>query len=353
MTQKSCPFFNCINVKKHGIQSGRQRYYCHNCKISWSSKSRPGRKLKILWEQYAFDGRTVNSLAKEYKKSTGCIRSQLNTYTPPRITQKPRTVAVIMNVTYFGDQGLLVVIDPYANTESGENTVLYYAVVDGTELTIDYEVATDTIEAMGYSIIAVTIDGRRGVRNMLEAHGIPVQHCQFHQLMTITQCLTKKPRLPQNIELRAIALTLTRTDELIFEEALAGWHKKHGKWLKQRDTVTKRYAHERTRRAYFSLCRNLPYLFTYQHDYLQEYTQKTGKKIANTTSPLDCRFGVWKDKLIAHRGASKQLTFTILCSLFSRTTERKKHQYLVLSLYFCLVSSSIDDFNCLFHINTI
>ena len=317
MRAKRCPYLYCTNVKKIGVRSGRQRYYCHDCRKSWTSTPRPNKKTDCLWVKYAFDGRTVNSLAKEYRKSTGCIRAQLNTYTPPRIIQKPRTVAVIMDVTYFGDWGLLVVIDPYAIPELGENTVLYYAVTEGTERTLDYEVATDTIESMGYSIIAATIDGRRGVRTMLESKGIPVQHCQFHQLMTITQCLTKKPRLPQNIELRAIALTLARTDEQTLEAALASWYEKHGKWLKQRDPVTKRYAHERTRRAYFSLCRNLPYLFTYQHDYVQE----SGIKIANTTSPLDGRFGVWKDKLIPHRGCSKQCTITILCSLFSRTTD--------------------------------
>jgi len=312
-----CPYLYCTNVKKNGKQNGKQRYVCHNCGHTWSSKSRPHRKTTKLWEQYAFDGRTVNSLAKEYQKSTGCIRAQLNSYISPRIIQKPRTVAVIMDVTYFGDFGLLVVIDPNADSKSGENTVLYYAIVEGTERTVDYEVATDTIEAMGYSIIAATIDGRRGVRTMLESKAIPVQHCQFHQLMTITQCLTKKPRLAQNIELRAIALTLARTDELTFEDGLVEWYKKHAKWLKERDSVTKQYSHQRTRRAYFSLCRNLPYLFTYQHDYLQE----SGIRVANTTSPLDGRFGVWKDKLIPHRGASKQRTITILCSFFSRRTD--------------------------------
>jgi hypothetical protein len=115
--------------------------------MSWSNKSRPDCKRQKLWGQYAFDGRSVGSLAKEHAKSVGYIRAQLATYTPPRIVQKPRTVALIMDVTYFGDWGLLVVIDPCADTASGENTVLYYAVISGTERTVDYEVATDTIEA--------------------------------------------------------------------------------------------------------------------------------------------------------------------------------------------------------------
>lgn len=321
MRASRCPFFHCINVVKNGQRNGLQRYLCRDCGSSWKSKSRPSRKLNKLWDQYAFDGRTVKSLAKEYKVSTGCIRAQLETYKPAHIVQKPRTVAVIMDVTYFDGWGLMVVIDPYAKTAQGENTVLYYAVLEGTERTVDYEVATDTIESMGYHIIMATIDGRRGVRHMLEERGIPVQNCQFHQLMTITQCLTKHPRLPQNIELRAIALTLARTDQLTFGDALASWYKKHGKWLKERDEATKRYSHERTRRAYFSLVHNLPWLFTYQNDYMQEYAAAMGKKLANTTSPLDGRFGVWKDKLVPHRGASKQLTITMLRSFFSRRTD--------------------------------
>ena len=212
MRATRCPYSYCTNVKKNGSKGGKQRYYRHGRHTSWTSKPRPRKLRDKLWSQYAFDGRTVNSLAKEHKKSTGYIRAQLNGYAPPRIVQKPRTVAVIMDVTYFGDWGLLVVVDPYADASVGENTAPCYATVEGTERTVDYEVATDTIEAMGYSIIAATIDGRRGVRQMLESKGIPVQHCQFHQLMTITQCLTKKPRLVQNIEPRAIALTLAKSN---------------------------------------------------------------------------------------------------------------------------------------------
>lgn len=316
-----CPFFHCTNVKRNGVRNGRQRYTCLTCSRSWSSKHRPGRKTQKLWRQYAFEGRTVASLAKEYRLGVRCIRTQLAAYVPPRIIQRPRLVAVIMDVTYFDDWGILVVIDPAANPKLGENTVLYYAVLEGTERTVDYEVATDTIEAMGYSILMATIDGRRGVQHMLEARGIPVQYCQFHQLMTITQCLTKRPRLPQNIELRAIALTLAQTNEVAFEAALVGWHRKHGAWLKERDPITRRWSHERTRRAYFSLVRHLPNLFTYQHDYIQEYMAQARKKVANTTSPLDGRFGVWKDKLRPHRGASRQRIFTILCSFFSGRTD--------------------------------
>lgn len=321
MRAKRCPFFHCTNVKKNGIRRGLQRYVCKDCGASWQSKPRPDRRLKKLWHQYAFDGRTVRDLARSHKVGETRIRSCLAAYVPPAIVHKPRVVAVVMDVTYFDGWGMLVVIDPTANTALGENTVLYYAVLEGTERTRDYEVATDTLESLGYCIIMATIDGRRGVKTMLEDHAIPVQYCQFHQLMAMTRCLTRRPRLAQNVALRHIALTLTRTDITTFAAALADWYEQYGSWLKERDDITGRYAHERTRRAYFSLIRNLDNLFTYQHDYMQAYERDTGKKPANTTNALEGRFGVWKDRLTAHRGTSKQRTITILRSFFSERTD--------------------------------
>ena len=141
MRASRCPFFHCSNVVKNGHRNGRQRYVCQDCRTSWTSKKRPDRALTKLWNQYAFDGRNVKDLAKAYKVSPGCIRTQLSAYVPPRIIQKPRVVAVILDVTYFDNWGLMVVIDPYADGSSGENTVLYYAVLSGTERTVDYEVA--------------------------------------------------------------------------------------------------------------------------------------------------------------------------------------------------------------------
>ena len=261
------------------------------------------------------------TLAERYHKSTGTIRSLLSGYQLGQPIDHGRSVTVILDVTYFGGWGILVALDPYAKTSRNEAAVLYWAELQSTERTLDYDVATDTLEAMGYQIQAAVIDGRRGVREMLLAKGIPVQHCQFHQLQTITQCLTKRPKLVQNIELRAIALTLSKTTKVEFVAKLDAWHEKHGTWLKERyvepQTGRTRYQHDRTRRAYFSLRRNLDYLFTYQDKNLTNQ----GIRIPNTTNPLDGRFGVWKTKLKAHRGCSKQLKITMLCSFFSRTTD--------------------------------
>ncbi len=67
----------------------------------------------------------------------------------------------------------------------------YWTIIEGTEKTVDYNVASDTLEAIGYAVQAAITDDRRGVRQMLENKGIPAQQCHFHQLQTIIQCLTR------------------------------------------------------------------------------------------------------------------------------------------------------------------
>jgi hypothetical protein len=215
---------------------------------------------------------------------------------------RSRQVTIIMDVTYFGSWGVLVALDPYANTATDEYPVVYYKFIESTERTADYEACVNELQAQCFTIQAVTIDGRRGVREMLLKKGIPVQHCQFHQLQTITQCLTRKPKLAPNKELRDIARCLTRTTQTGFTAALDLWHEEHGQWLKERDPISKQFVHRRTRRAYFSLRRNLPYLFTCKDEKLQT----KGIQVPNTTNALDGRFGVWKTKLKAHRGCSKE-----------------------------------------------
>jgi hypothetical protein len=131
-----------------------------------------------------------------------------------------------------------------------------------------------------------------------------------------TRCLTKNPRLEANKELKDIAQCLTDMTRNALQTGLDLWHEEHGEWLKERDDITKQYVHKRTRQAYFSLRRNLPYLFTY----LDEELIKQGIKIPNTTNALEGRFGVWKPRLQTHRGCSKELKTKILRSFFSRTT---------------------------------
>jgi hypothetical protein len=291
-----------------GKRAGKQRYRCTACRKAWTSKPRPQRLTANIWHAYVFELRTVSQLAAAYGRSDEWVRTKLASYVPPRPVHRPRPVVVVMDVTYFASWGVLVVIDPNASAARHENRVLYYAFLEGTERTVDYEVALDTLEGLGYTVCGATIDGRRGVRELLQSRDIPVQCCQFHQLQTITRCLTRRPLLLPNQELRSIALTLTETTSEQLSAGLDTWHAAYGTWLKQKEPGTTRFVHPRTRRAYFSLRRNLPNLFVYQQPALL--------RIPNTTNALDGRFGVWKQMLQRHRGCSRTLKTKILRSLF-------------------------------------
>lgn len=252
--------------------------------------------------------RTIAQLATIHERSDEWVRTKLAHYQPPCLVHKPRPVVIVMDVTYFGSWGVLVVIDPNARTSEGENLVLYHCFLEGSERTVHYEVALDTLEEMGYNVVGATIDGRRGVKELLDARNIPVQHCQFHQLQTVTKCLTRRPYLVENQQLRFIALDLTTSNVDDMARRLDAWHDQYGTWLKQKDPATGRFMHPRSRQAYFSLRRNLPYLFTHH--------TATPVSIPNTTNSLDGRFGVWKVMLHRHRGCSRSLKTKILRSLF-------------------------------------
>ena len=93
-------------------------------------------------------------------------------------------------------------------------------------------------------------------------------------------------------------MTLTKTNEKIMRKRLENWRKRWQSFLLERnyDSITGKwpFVHRRTRRAYFSLIRNLSYLFTYQ--------RYPDLEIPNTTNSCDGSFSHWKRKISLHRG---------------------------------------------------
>ena len=135
---------------------------------------------------------------------------------------------------------------------------------------------------------------------MLEEHDIKVQFCQFHQLKIITQCLTRKPVLLPNIELRNIALTLAHIDKKSFVSMVYGWKLRNEIWLQERSRTEDGkcgYTHRLTRRAINSLIMNLPYLFTYQ--------ESLELNIPNTNNQIEGLHSELKRRLNDHRGLKK------------------------------------------------
>ena len=162
------------------------------------------------------------------------------------------------------------------------------------------------LEKKGYTLKAIILDGRPGVRQLFA--DIPVQMCHFHQQQIITRYLTNNPKLEADIELKKITTTLCETSESSFTSVLDVWHTRWSSFLKERttDPATGRwhYTHKRLRSAYRSLRLNLPFLFTYQ--------KNPELNIPNTTNSLDGCFAYLKEFVRIHRGSKRSLKDKII-----------------------------------------
>jgi hypothetical protein len=156
------------------------------------------------------------------------------------------------------------------------------------------------IEAKGFRLKAVVLDGRQGIPSVFK--GIPVQICQFHQLQIVRRKLTLRPKTQAGVELLHLGLNITKYTETSFKLELDIWENRHKDFLEEKTycSFCKKfhYTHKRVRSARFSLRKNLPFLFTYE-----KYPELN---IPNTTNSLDGYWSRLKNLLGAHRGKSKE-----------------------------------------------
>lgn len=198
---------------------------------------------------------------------------------------------IVADVTFFNRfYGFIVFRSPKLKKN------LYFKQIP-YETIMEYRLGREAIEHQGFTISAVVLDGRPGVRNLFA--DVPVQMCHFHQKKIIQRYLTSNPKLEAGIQLKAISDTLTSTNEKEFINKLTNWHNKWNIFLKEKtldffNPKRWHYTHRRLRSAYRSLNTNLPYLFTYKN--------YPDLNIPNTTNSLDGSFTYLKEKVRIHRG---------------------------------------------------
>ena len=196
-----------------------------------------------------------------------------------------------MDTTYFGRLfGVMVFKD------SLMGQILYKQYVK-TETNVLYQNGIEEIARRGIKIRAIICDGRKGLFQLFG--DIPIQYCNFHQVKTIRNYLTKKPKMQASKELWALALLLVHTDRESFEGGLSDWYCKWEVFLNERvvaENGKTRYVHKKLRSAYRSLKTNLPWLFTW-YDHID-------LNIPNTTNAIDGHFANLKNKLRNHNGLS-------------------------------------------------
>lgn len=284
-------------MKKDGKRRGVQRYRCLACGSYFSNKRR-GRSTWIqrAYKDYTVHKQTYKELSEKYGRSHKTLRKYFDEYEAVTGELKPinRPVVLILDATFFGrGYGILLARTP-------KKVLLWEEIVSETVQV--YSAFLDSLEAAEYVFSSFVIDGRRGVRKLLEIRfpQTPIQFCQFHQIQIVKRYIPRKAKTEAARSLRRIALGLARTSELEFTETLDAWHLRYEGFLNEKSpSEGKRkwcYTHRRLRSAYRSLRVNLPYLFTYQN--------KPLLGMPNTTNHCDGLFSHIKQKVLIHRGIS-------------------------------------------------
>lgn len=222
----------------------------------------------------------------------------------PTVAVPPQPTCIAMDSTGFGDLGVMVWRSPELKRNLHAKVVL-------SETIEEYKSGLKSLLDQGWEIKAIVSDGR-GLNQ--DFFGLPVQMCHFHQLKIITKYLTKHPILRPNIELRHLALRLSKTDKASFTGWLNEWYEKYQDFLKEKtvDEITGKwcYTHRRTRSAYFSLKHNLSYLFTFQ-DHIE-------LNIPNTNNSMEGTFSYIKKKVNIHSGLRRDRKIKLIFYLLFR-----------------------------------
>ena len=257
-----------------------------------------------LWHEYSSGKQTLTEIGEKIGRSYKWVRAKLDEVTVSMPNDLvPQETIIVPDTTFWGRSYGVCVFRSWTLKRN-----LWWNEV-GSEKVAHYYYGRKILEGRGWRFIAAVVDGRRGLATVF--NDIPVQVCHFHQLRTITRYLTRRPKTESGQELRALALTLSRTNEKTFMEALDAWEKKWRHFYTEKTYVTGtkhwHYTHKNVRSAYYSLKRNLPNLFTYQRD--------PELNIPNTTNTIDGYFASVKKKVAAHHGLRRDRRYKLICQL--------------------------------------
>ena len=269
-------------------------YKCKDCNKQFIGGRRRD-KLQVITD-YVEGKQTLMQLSAKYNVSERTIRRDLEGMRFVHSIAKYKEVTIQLDTTYWGRNfGLMVIKDVL------RNKVLWHKYVRN-ETIAQYVEGVSWLQTQGFKIYGAVIDGMRGLAQAL--YPIPVQMCQFHQILITRRYLTQDPDLEASIELLDLVKSITRMDKESFVGAFNEWYEKYKDVLNERvhDKRIKRHAlpymRPKLRSAYLSLRRNMSLLWTfYDHP-------ETG--LPNTNNAIEGLFSDIKSKLRVHRGVSKE-----------------------------------------------
>lgn len=278
---------------RNGRKNSKQLYKCKECGKQFLGGRRRN-KFQVITD-YVEGKQTLSQLAQRYRISERTIQRDLAGMRFVRKIAKVKDVTIQLDTTYWGRNfGLMVIKDAL------RNKILWHKYVRNETIS-QYMEGISWLKSNGFRIYGAVIDGMRGLAQAL--YPIPVQMCQFHQILITRRYLTQEPELEASIELLSLVKNITKMDKESFVGAFNDWSEKYQNVINERirDKRIKRhtppYMRPRLRSAYLSLRRNMNLLWTFYD------RPETG--LPNTNNALEGVFSDIKSKVRAHRGISK------------------------------------------------
>ncbi len=202
-----------------------------------------------------------------------------------------KSINLLIDATFFGrEYGFLVFHDC--------QKVIYFKEVK-TESVKDFREGLIALKAANYSILSITIDGRRGyINNIRKLLGnIPIQMCLFHQKSIIRRYITDRPRSQCGKDLKELMHRLCKPEShQKFIDQFYQLKDQYRYFLNQRNELGN-YRNSALRSAFRSIDSNMLYLFT--------YSDFKGLNIPPTNNHLEGMFGHIKERVKIHRGLTK------------------------------------------------
>lgn len=278
---------------RNGRKNNKQLYKCKECGKQFLGGRRRN-KVQVITD-YVEGKQTLSQLAQRYRVSERTIQRDLAGMRFVRKIAKVKDVTIQLDTTYWGRNfGLMVIKDAL------RNKILWHKYVRNETIS-QYMEGISWLKSNGFRIYGAVIDGMRGLAQAL--YPIPVQMCQFHQILITRRYLTQEPELEASIELLSLVKNITKMDKESFVGAFNDWSEKYQNVINERirDKRIKRhtppYMRPKLRSAYLSLRRNMNLLWTFYD------RPETG--LPNTNNALEGVFSDIKSKVRAHRGISK------------------------------------------------
>jgi hypothetical protein len=264
--------------------------------------------VESAYKDYSFGRMDLKSIAEKYNKNIVTVWRNFKKVAPyeKSVEAKAKHINLVFDAVYFGRRICYLVF-----RSNGHN--LYYKRV-AWETIAEIAQCLKELETLGYSFKSFTIDGKKGLIQHLQSTypNVPIQYCQFHQKQTIRQCITLHPKTQCGQELKVLTDKLCEHDYDSFNAAYAALKQRWEEYLKERND-SKEFKHRKLRRAFFSLKRNMRYLFTYKHF--------ERLKIPSTTNSCEGYFGQLKSKVRVHSGLKLNNKIKLIETLLNGTDQ--------------------------------